>query len=273
MDHCDAIATWGHKVAETQTMLWARMLDRRHGSRPPRLLAVDPRSTPVTDEADVHRAVRPGTNQALMNGLLREIVVRDWVDHDYVERCTVGWDSLVAIVNAYPPARVADICDVPVSLLVEAAELLGTSERLLSTVLQGFYQSHQATAAACQVNNLHLIRGMIGRPGAGVLQMNGQPTAQNNRETGANGDLPGFRNWENPDHIDELATLWNVDPGVIPHWAPPTHAMQIWRYAEQGSIELLWITATNPALSLPHLARIRRILGGDDLFVVVQDIF
>ena len=50
---------------------------------------------------------------------------------------------------------------------MSAAELLGTCERLLSTVLQGFYQSNQATAAACQVNNLHLLRGMIGRPGRG----------------------------------------------------------------------------------------------------------
>ena len=60
---------------------------------------------------------------------------------------------------------------------------------------------------------------------------------------------------------------------MIPHWAPPTHAMQIWRYAEQGSIELLWISATNPAVSLPDLARIRRILEREELFVVVQDLF
>jgi len=112
-----------------------------------------------------------------------------------------------------------------------------------------------------------------GRPSAGVYQMNGQPTAQNTRETGADGDLPGFRNWDNPDHIQELADLWNVDAATIPHWAPPTHAMQLFRYAEQGSIKLLWISATNPAVSLPELARIRRILGKEDLFVVVQDIF
>ena len=73
---------------------------------------------------------------------------------------------------------------------------------------------------------------MIGRPGAGILQMNGQPTAQNNRECGADGDLPGFRNWDNPQHVQELADLWNVDPMTIPHWAPPTHAMQIFGYAE-----------------------------------------
>ena len=123
------------------------------------------------------------------------------------------------------------------------------------------------------MNNLHLLRGMLGRPGAGVLQMNGQPTAQNTRETGADGDLSGMRNWDNAEHVRELAELWNVDIARIPHWAPPTHAMQIWRYAEQGSIELLWITATNPAVSLPDLGRVRRILEREGLFVVVQDLF
>ena len=140
-------------------------------------------------------------------------------------------------------------------------------------MLQGFYQSHQATAASVGVNNLHLLRGMIGRPGAGILQMNGQPTAQNNRECGADGDLPGFRNWDNPDHVEELARLWKVHPDDIPHWSPPTHATQIFRYAEQGSITFLWIIATNPAVSMPESARIRKILEQEGCFVVVQDMF
>jgi anaerobic selenocysteine-containing dehydrogenase len=114
---------------------------------------------------------------------------------------------------------------------------------------------------------------MIGKPGCGVLQMNGQPTAQNTRECGADGDMPAFRNWDNVEHIEELAELWNVERMKIPHWASPTHAMQIWRYAEQGSISLLWISATNPAVSLPELPRIRSILDNEDLFIVVQDIF
>ncbi len=130
-----------------------------------------------------------------------------------------------------------------------------------------------ATAAACQVNNLHLIRGLLGRDGCRIYQMNGQPTAQNTRECGADGDLPGFRNWDNPAHIQELAKLWNVEPNIIPHWAPPTHSMQIFRYCEQGSIKFLWISGTNPAVSLPDLRRTRRILDQKDLFVVVQDAF
>jgi anaerobic selenocysteine-containing dehydrogenase len=273
VDHCDALALFGHNVAETQTVLWMRMLDRLHGPDRPRLVCVDPRTTPVAREADVHLALRAGTNQALMNGLLREVIAHDWIDPDYVKRSTLGFDALAETVEPYTPQRVAEICDVRAEDVQAAAEIVGTCERLVSTVLQGFYQSNQATAAACQVNNLHLLRGMLGRPGAGLYQMNGQPTAQNTRETGADGDLPAMRNWDNIEHVRELAEIWNVDPMTIPHWAPPTHAMQIWRYAEQGSIELLWISATNPAVTLPDLARVRRILAREELMVVVQDIF
>jgi len=273
VDHCDALAIYGHNVAEVQTVLWMRMLDRLRGPDPPRLICVDPRRTPVAEEADVHLAPKNGTNVALMNGIQRELIERGWIDEQYIEANTMGFDALRQAVDPYRPERVAEICDIPAAQVREAARIVGESERLLSTVLQGFYQSNQATAAACQVNNVHLLRGMLGRPGAGLYQMNGQPTAQNTREAGADGDLPGMRNWDNDNHIAELAELWHVDPQVIPHWAPPTHAMQIWRYAEQGSIQMLWISATNPAVSLPDLARIRRILERDELFVVVQDLF
>lgn len=103
--------------------------------------------------------------------------------------------------------------------------------------------------------------------------MNGQPTAENTRECGADGDLPGFRNWANDAHVAELAKLWNIDPRQIPHYAPPTHAMQMMRYVEEGSIRMLWVIGTNPAVTLPELNRIRSILAQERLFLVVQDIF
>ncbi|OBG11753.1 molybdopterin oxidoreductase [Mycolicibacterium celeriflavum] len=273
VDHADVIALFGHNVAETQTVLWMRMLDRLAGDDPPAIVCVDPRPTPVAQHATVHLAPMPGTNVALMNGLLHEILRNDWVDHDYVDAHAVGFDELRKRVAEFPPERAAKICDVPAEDIREAARLLGTAHALLSTVLQGFYQSHQATAAAVQVNNIHIVRGMLGRPGCGILQMNGQPTAENTRECGADGDLAGFRNWSNDSHIEELARLWNIDALQIPHYAPPTHAMQMFRYAEQGTLRLLWISATNPAVSLPELRRIRGILGQDRLFVIVQDIF
>jgi anaerobic selenocysteine-containing dehydrogenase len=273
VDHADVIALFGHNVAETQPVLWMRMLDRLAGQDPPKLLVVDPRRTAVAARAELHLAPRPGTNLALLNALLHEIIEHDLVDHDYLERHTVGFAELAKQVEHCTPEWAAKICEIPAEDVRQAAWLLGSAQRLLCTVLQGFYQSHQATAAAVQVNNLVLLRGMLGRPGCGVLQMNGQPTAQNTRECGANGDLPGFRNWQNDQHIAELAEIWNVDALQIPHYGPPTHAMQIFRYAEQGSLKFLWISGTNPAVSLPELARIRSILSRDDLFVVVQDIF
>jgi len=278
IEHCDAIFLYGHNMAETQTVLWSRILDRTRGEDPPRVVCVDPRHTAVAAEAErtggVHLAPRVGTNLALMNALTRELLEHDeWVDHAWVEAHTIGLDDLRAAVAAYTPEKAAEICGVDPDEVRRAARIFGESEAVLSTVLQGFYQSHQATAASVAVNNLHLLRGMIGRPGCGILQMNGQPTAQNNRETGADGDLTGFRNWDNPEHVQQLADHWNVDPMTIPHWAPPTHAMQIFSYAEAGTIGLLWISATNPAVSMPESERIKRILGGDQCFVVVQDLF
>jgi anaerobic selenocysteine-containing dehydrogenase len=273
VDHTDTICCYGHNVAETQTVLWMRMLDRLHGPDRPRLLVVDPRRTHVAAEADIHLAVRNGTNLALMNALIRELIARDWIDREYVEANTVGFEKLEKQVKDCTPRWAAPICGLEASDIEAAAELIGTSGRMLSTVLQGFYQSHSATAAACQVNNVHLLRGMLGRPGCGLLQMNGQPTAQNTRETGANGDLPGFRNWSNDAHVEELARLWNVEPKQIPHYGPPTHTMEIFRYCEEGSIRFLWVSATNPAVSLPELHRIRSILADERLFLVVQDLF
>ncbi|MFI1931374.1 molybdopterin oxidoreductase family protein [Streptomyces sp. NPDC020330] len=273
IDHADVIALFGHNLAETQPVQWMRVLDRLEGSDPPRLVCVDPRPTRVAGAATVHLAPRIGTNVALLNALLHEIIRTDRVDHAYIEARTVGFDELAKTVENCTPDWAERICDVPAARIAEAAEVLGTADRLLSTALQGIYQSHQATAAAVQINNLHLLRGMLGRPGAGVLQMNGQPTAQNTRECGANGDLPGFRNWQNDQHVADLAKVWNVEPTTIPHYAPPTHAMQMFRYAEQGSIRMLWISGTNPAVSLPELSRIRSILAQDRLFVVVQDLF
>jgi len=260
IEHCDAVFLFGHNVAETQTVLWARMLDRLRGADPPVLVCVDPRRTAVAVEAEssggLHLAVKVGTNLALINGLTRELFVNDWVDQEWVSTHTIGVDELRGTVEPYTPDLVGRICGIEPDDVRRAARIFGQSDAVLSTVLQGFYQSHQATAAAVGVNNLHLLRGMLGRPGAGLLQMNGQPTAQNNRECGADGDLPGFRNWDNSEHIEELAQLWNVDPMTIPHWAEPTHAMQIFGYAEDGTIGLLWISATNPAVSMPESARI-----------------
>jgi anaerobic selenocysteine-containing dehydrogenase len=273
IDVTDCIVMVGQNMSATDTVLWSRVLDRRRHAEPPKLVVIDPRNTVTAREADLHLAPRIGTNVAVLNGLLHLLIANGHVDRAFVDKHTIGFDDLAKLVAEYPPERVEEISRVPAADLRRAAEMIGTSRMLVSSCLQGVYQSNQATAAAVQVNNLNLVLGRIGRPGCGILQMNGQPTSQNTRETGADGDLPGFRNWENMAHIEDLARVWNVDPSIIPHWTPPTHSMQIFRYCETGSIRMLWIQATNPAVSLPNLARVRNILQQPELFVVVQDAF
>jgi ferredoxin-nitrate reductase len=273
IDTADCILAVGHNIAETGTVLWTRIRDRRNGPQRPKLIVIDPRVTPTAREADVHLAPRLGTNVAVLNGLLKLLISNKAIDEEFIRAHTIGFEQLRDTVSGWTADRVEHIAGIAPADLRLAAGIIGDSKALLSTCLQGVYQSNQATAAAVQVNNINLIRGMIGRPGCGILQMNGQPTAQNTREAGADGDLPGFRNWENPEHIEELARLWNVETSIIPHWAPPTHALQIMRYCETGSIRFLWIQGTNPAISLPHLARMRKIFAAQDLFIVVQDCF
>ncbi len=272
-DTTDAIFLVGHNLASTQTVLWSRVLDRRRGPNPPKLVVVDPRRTDTAAEADVHLRPRVGTNVALLNGILHLLFRHGYVDRAFIDAHTKGVDELEKTVRAYTPERVEQITQVPVDRLLAAAEIIGTSNTFVSTCLQGVYQSNQATAAAVQVNNIHLVRGMIGRPGCTVFQMNGQPSAQNTREAGANGELAAFLNWDNPLHTDYLARHWKIDAKDLPHYAPPTHVMQMFRYAEEGSIRMLWIMSTNPAVTLPESSRIRRILEQKSLFVIAQDAF
>ncbi len=131
VDHADVIALYGHNVAETQTVLWTRMLDRLAGQDPPTLVCVDPRDTPVAraarESGGVHLAPLPGTNVALMNGLLHEIIGHGWIDREWISAHTVGFDDLAAQVADYPPERVGRICGIDPERLRGAARVIGTA--------------------------------------------------------------------------------------------------------------------------------------------------
>ncbi len=95
IDHADTIFLIGSNLPEQQSVLWMRMLDRRRGQNPPRLIVVDPRPTPAACEADLHLAIRPGTNVALLNALLRELIANGWIDRG-IPRGTHRWLRLAA---------------------------------------------------------------------------------------------------------------------------------------------------------------------------------
>src|SRR6187200_1899189 len=101
-DTTEAIFHVGHNPAATITVLWSRILDRLAGSSPPQLVVVDPRETQTAKRATVHLAPRPGSNLPLLNGLLNQIIEHDWVDHEYIEAHTSGFEKLVETVAKYP---------------------------------------------------------------------------------------------------------------------------------------------------------------------------
>jgi len=114
---------------------------------------------------------------AVLNGIQHLMFKNGWINEDYVSKHVYGRNELQKKVEKYTPELVEKITGIPAKQLIEAARIIGITRTLLSTCLQGVYQSNQATASACQVNNINLLRGMFGKPGCGVFQMNGQPTA------------------------------------------------------------------------------------------------
>src|SRR3954463_16813001 len=102
-----------------------RMLARLAGPPPPRLLVVDPRRTPVAERAAVHLAPRPGTNLALLNALLHELIGTEAVDHDYIDAHTLGYAELVKRLDGCTPEWAAEICRIPAADIRHAADVLG----------------------------------------------------------------------------------------------------------------------------------------------------
>ena len=104
-DVTDAVFLVGHNMASTQTVLWARVLDRLEGANPPKLVVVDPRATVPARRADVHLAPKPGTNLPLMNGLLHQILEKGWIDSDFIEAHSTGVADLTRTTDPWPLER------------------------------------------------------------------------------------------------------------------------------------------------------------------------
>lgn len=270
IDQADLLILYGHNVAETQTVLWERMLAARSANNG-KIIVIDPRCTPTVHQgADLHLQIKVGTNVALMNGIIHLLIARGYVNKTFIDEYTVGFDALDKLTLEYPPERVAEICGISTEQLETAAQWIGTTPRFVSTALMGFYQSVEATAASSLINSIHLLMGGIGKPGAGPLLMAGQPSAMCNRETGCGGSYPAYRNHHNETHMRELCNLWNINFDDF-HPENASDILLMMEKAERGEIEFLWVIGTNPVVSLPDRHRTARILN--KLFVVVQEPF
>lgn len=280
IDEADCLLLVGANMADCHPVLWERVLDRKRSHPSTFLIAVDPRRTRTARDADLHLAIRPGTDVAFLNAMLGEFVRQDLVDRRFVARHVAfrgedgerTFEDWVRHLDAYAPERAAEMCGVSADAIRRAAHRFGASRASMSLWTMGINQQVQGTAANRLLCALHLVTGQIGRPGATPFSLTGQPNAGGGvRDTGALAhSLPGGRLVENPEHRAQVEDLWGVSRGRISP-RPGHHAVALFEAMAGGEVECALLMATNPAQSMPDLHKHRR--GMERAFLVVADAF
>lgn len=262
----------GTNAAECHPIVFNRLLKHHKKNRQVKMIVVDPRRTPTAEAADLHLAIRPGTDIDLLNGIAHLLLRWGKIDAFFIDECTANFPAFAQIVRHYPPDIVAERCGITERELETAARYWSQSQRVLSMWSMGVNQSSEGTAKVRTLINLHLMTGQIGKPGCGPFSLTGQPNAMGGRETGGLCHiLPGYRSVKNPQHRAELEEFWGLKPGqVSPH--PGRTAWEMIRGLETGDVKFLWIAATNPAVSLPDLERVKAALMRSP-FTVYQEAY
>ncbi|HNB47485.1 MAG TPA: molybdopterin-dependent oxidoreductase, partial [Burkholderiaceae bacterium] len=260
----------GSNMAWAHPVLFRRLEDARRANPAQKWIVADPRRTETAESADLHLALRPGSDVALYHGLLHLLLWEGLSNPAYIAAHTSGFEALRERVREFTPKETERLTGVPQADLVTAARWFGTSPATLSLYCQGLNQSSSGTAKNAALINLHLATGQIGRPGAGPFSLTGQPNAMGGREVGGLANLlSAHRDLANPAHRAEVAALWGV-PDVPAK--PGRTAVELFQAAADGEVKALWIACTNPAQSLPDQATVRRALQRAEL-VIVQEAF
>ena len=267
----DAHLFVGSNAAHCHPVLFDRIAERVKKGKA-RCVVVDPRRTATAEIAEVHLAIRPGSDLVLLNGLLR--LIRDFgtIDKDFIASHTEGWPELNALLDDHPSDRVARECGVPIEQLIAASRVLIESDRLLTYWTMGVNQTIRGTFTSNAIINLHLATGRIGKPGCGPFSLTGQPNAMGGRDVGyMSHSLPGYRSIAEPEHRRQMEQLWGLGAGTI-RQEIGYDAVRMFEAIESGEIRAIWIIGSNPAASMPNLPRVRRALEAAEL-VIVQDAY
>lgn len=260
----------GSNMAWAHPVLFRRLEAAKAEQPNKRIIVIDPRRTDTCEIADLHLALRPGTDVALFHGLLHLLIEQHQIDHAFIAAHTDGFEALQSLVQRYTPALVAAECGISETDLRLAASWIGEAESFLSLWCMGLNQSSAGSAKNNALINLHLATGQIGKVGSGPFSLTGQPNAMGGRETGSLSNLlPGHRDAANPDHRREVAAYWGVDS--LPE-QPGLSAIDLFEAVRAGRIKALWIACTNPAQSMPNQQLIHEALAACP-FVIVQEAF
>ncbi|MHB8453902.1 MAG: nitrate reductase [Acidiferrobacterales bacterium] len=255
-------AAWCHPV------LYQRLARAKKDHPELRVVTIDPRRTATADIADLHLPIRPGMDVALFNGLLLWLHDRGETHPLFVNEHTEGLEEALAAAHAggSDVDSVAASCGLERTQIIEFYDLFARNERTVTLFSQGINQSSSGSDKANAIINCHLLTGRIGRPGMGPFSLTGQPNAMGGREVGGLANqLAAHFELDYPSHRALVREFWKA-PTIATR--PGPMAVELFRALENGDIKVLWVIATNPAVSLPDAGRVRQALAKCELVIV-----
>jgi len=268
LDQADLIVLVGSNTAWCHPIVYQRIQAAR-AARGTKLVVIDPRRTETCEGADLHLPVKPGTDVALMNGLLAWCDAEGITDPafvaDHVSAPEGFWDHIRTGHDLWTTART---CDIAPALLEQFYALFAATPRTVTMFSQGINQSIRGTDQVNAIINVHLACRRIGKPGAAPFSITGQPNAMGGREVGGLASTLAAHMDFAPDNVERVGRFW-----AAPKMAtkPGLKAVDLFRAINEGRIKALWVMATNPAVSLPDAGRVREALEAVP-FLVVSDI-
>lgn len=263
----DLIILIGANIADNHPILCQWVESNREKA----LIVADPRVTKTAMMADLHLPLKPRSDLALINGIIRLLIEHDWVDRGYIAQHTTGFDALENSVRKYTLEYVAQITGLNAEQIFRTAWLYGHADAPFIGWTMGVNHSTKGTETVNAINNLALIRGKVGRPGASPFSITGQCNAMGTREAGFTSSLPGYRKFESAKDRQELAAFWGISAERVPTSRGMAYP-DIVEAALAKKIRTLWVIATNPIVSFPNLDVLTQSLERLEFFVV-QDGF
>ena len=234
-----------------------------------KLIVADPRRIDITEFATLHLRLKPGTDIALLNGLMYIILEKGYEDQEFIANRTENFDEFKANVLQYTPEIVAEITGVPVAQLYEAAEILGTSKPGAILWAMGITQHIVGVQNVRTCANLQMLLGNIGVPGGGVNPLRGQNNVQGACDMGGLPNVyPAYQQVINDEVRAKFEKAWGV--GLSPKVGMTVTEMM--PGIAQDKIKALYILGENPIMSDPDTNHIRHCLDMLD-FMVLQEIF
>jgi sulfite reductase (NADPH) flavoprotein alpha-component len=257
-------------MADCHPILFLRMMDRvKAGAK---LIVVDPRRTATAAKADLFLQIAPGTDLALLNGLLHLIIENERTDPDFIAEFTEGWEVMPSFLAQYPPDSVSAITGIPEADIRTAARWIGEATNWMSCWTMGLNQSTHGAWNTNTICNLHLATGAICKPGSGPFSLTGQPNAMGGREMGYMGPgLPGQRTAIDEDDRAFVEDQWGIPRGSLRTEAGGGTIEMFSRMAD-GQIKACWIICTNPVATVANRKTVLAGLGASEL-VIAQDAF